>query len=165
VDAAGPGRFLASIVWQDEASQETGWEAWLIDAITQEMELVATWNATDGAVWLPQAERELQLGDGPILLHLALWPTDPDLLVLWAEDLGPEPTLPPLRVAHIRDASVPDAYYSPETLFATGSSAGPMIPWDLDVALGPDGEPVILGGTRIAGVDSFVAAWTLTAWS
>jgi len=166
VEPAGPGRFLASIQWEDEETGKTGWEAWTVDAVTEEMELVASWTGEDGAVILPQAGRELDLGDSPMLLHLDVWPTDPELLLIWVEPFEDFPSLHPLRLVHTHDASVPVDYLDPDSLFGANSMMGPTVPWDLDVELGPDGEPVILGGLRMVGsADDFTDWWTLRAWT
>jgi hypothetical protein len=97
VVAAGPGKFIAVAEryfydYGDSAdgfAAERSWEAWLIDAYTGQQTVIALWDWMANQVYLPQAQRFIDLGleQWGNWIRMAGWPTD-DRFLLWSGPQG-----------------------------------------------------------------------------
>lgn len=153
---AGPGRFLAvTNVWS--AGEERPWKAWFGDGVTQEVEVVIEWG-WGGAIYLPQADREIQLPDWLGDAHLLPDPSHPDRLYVLPQNTNmyANPLLGTLYSIDVRDPDAPVVTWSPEQMVGEDLIPewgwAPWAPWQAEINL-DEGSAVITLGLEVFSLE------------
>jgi hypothetical protein len=154
---AGPGRFLAvTNAWS--AEDDRPWKAWFGDGLTEEVEVVLEWG-WGGSIYLPQADREIQLDDWLGDAHLLPDPSNPDRIYVLPQNTNmyANPLLGTLYSIDVRDPSAPVVTWSPEQMVGEAMIPewgwAPWAPWHAEIFL-DEGRAVIMLGLEIFTEDS-----------
>ena len=149
---AGPGRFLAvTNVWRPGDGRP--WKAWFGNGLTEEVEVVIEWG-WGGAIYLPQADREIQLPDWLGDAHLLPDPAHPDRLYVLPQNTNmyANPLLGTLYSIDVRDPDAPVVTWSPEQMVGEDLIPewgwAPWAPWQAEISL-DDGRAVITLGLEV----------------
>ncbi len=149
---AGPGRFLAvTNVWAP--GEERPWKAWFGDGLTEEVEVVIEWG-WGGSIYLPQADREIQLPDWLGDAHLLPDPAHPDRLYVLPQNTNmyANPLLGTLYSIDVRDPDAPVVTWSPEQMVGEDLIPewgwAPWAPWKAEISL-DEGRAVITLGLEV----------------
>ena len=184
LSSAGPGQFLA--VLEDWGpSDEVGdgddadgdafwignrWSAFVGDAVTGGITEVAFWDTAEAMVRIASDGGLVDLGGWGGYANLAITPTLPDWLLMWAGHADCT-QLADLRATHLDGGNVMDMTWSPaelvppELLPEVSDGSINLWPWNLDAALDENGESVLLLGVSDAGCGTDVPSYDLIAWS
>jgi hypothetical protein len=148
------------------------WEAWRGDSYTGEHLLVANWDYNNQQLFLPQAQRHLDVGGSASYLQLGVLPTEPDQLVTWRSQsgCGPSTQVQPLQVADMFDGSLLNVGWQPEEFLPVEVYEQVDNPsnWNMDLSLTEDGELSALFGVTTGGCSGLPedpSTPTLVSWS
>jgi len=177
---AGHGQFLHVFNRYDDQTIDgdagfyaaSPWEAWRGDSYTGEQLMVANWDYANQQLFLPQAQRHIDVGGSASHLQLGVLPTRPDQLVAWQSQSGCGETteLQPLQVVDMFDGSLLNIGWQPEEFLPEEVFERVDNPWNwnMDLSLTEDGELSALFGVTTGGCSGLPedpSTPTLVSWT
>jgi len=179
---AGPGQFLAVMEnWNqvsDGASDDADadgfwqgrpWEALRGDALTGQIDRVARWDMNTGLVEMAGTGDLVDLGSWNAWANLAIAPTMPDWLMMWAGTTNCS-EMQSLRAVHLTGAEDEKVWTAsellPPELLPEDGGKPRFWPWNLDGGADLDGNSRMLLGVSNDGCGGDAGgSYDLVAWS